>query len=58
MSKELQNFNARVSAETLKKIQMESMFADVSQQDFAARVFEHFLALPKHKRREILKGAK
>lgn len=48
----------RITPELLKKVQMESMFADVTQQDFAARVFEHFLALPKDKRREILKGDK
>ena len=48
--------NVRLAAALLKKIQMETMFADVTQQDFAARVFEHFLALPKDQRREILRG--
>lgn len=50
--------NVRLAAETIRKIQMEAMFADVTQQDFAERVFEHFLALPKDKRREILRAAK
>ncbi len=55
---DLEQINVRITPELLRKIQIESAFADVSRQDFAARVFEHFLALPKDKRREILRGDK
>jgi hypothetical protein len=41
--------NVRLTPETLRQIQMEAMFANVTQQDFASRVFEHFLTLPKDK---------
>ena len=50
--------NVRIAPALLKKIQMESMFADVKQQDFVMRVFQFFLSLPKDKRREVLRGDK
>jgi len=54
MKDDLKNLNVRVAADVLRKIQMETMFANVTQQHFAERVFVRFLGLPKEKRREIL----
>jgi hypothetical protein len=56
--KDSKQFSVRLTSEEIRKIQMESMFAGVTQQEFAERVFDYFLALPKDKRREILKEGK
>lgn len=56
MKPDKQNFNARIETSLIQRIQMESMFANLTQQDFTERVFSFFLDLPKNKRREVLKG--